>query len=65
MIKWIFIAVIVCKIFSFEDSCGESSTQTTINEWLKDKENIYSVTQSVMSDHYGKTKTYITIVAQE
>jgi len=62
IISLCFIFLLVCRIFSFEDSCGQGNTEKAINEWLKDKK-IISVTQTTGEDN-NRHNTYITIIAE-
>jgi hypothetical protein len=63
-LSFIFLFVLVCRIFSFEDGCGQQSTENSINGWLEGKVVKYIV-QSTGQDNTGRKQTYITIIAEK
>ena len=67
ILKGLFTFVLVCKIFSYYDSCGEQHTPIAINEWLKDKKFVSSNTTVAQTPEFGnvdKVTTTITIFAE-
>lgn len=61
-LAYIFLFVLVCRIWTFDVDSG--GTSQSITEWLKDKK-IVSVNQSSsFNTGYGRTQNIITIIAE-
>lgn len=65
-LQQLFVFLLICRIWSFGGG-GQSSTASSITEWLRDKK-VISVTQTsayMGAFGGGDIITYITIIAEE
>ena len=62
-LKYLFVLLLMCRIFSFVDGEERVAAERRINEWLKGKKFVEMRQSSAMS-RFSETQTVITIIAE-